>query len=41
MVTVFLGGSGGDLSIIDGTGGPCTSTNSGVIGQAVDLDSYS
>jgi hypothetical protein len=41
MVTVFLGGSGGDLSIIDGTGGPCTSTNPGVIGQAVDLDSYS
>jgi hypothetical protein len=41
LVTVWLGGSGGDLSIIDGTGGPCTSTNPGVIGQAVDLNSYS
>jgi hypothetical protein len=40
LVAVWLGGSGGDLSIIDGTGGPCTSTNPGVIGQAVDLDSY-
>ena len=41
MVAVWLGGSGGDLSIIDGTGGPCTSTNPGKIGQAVDLNSYS
>jgi hypothetical protein len=40
LVTVWLGGSGGDLSIIDGAGGPCTSTNPGVIGQAVDLNSY-
>jgi hypothetical protein len=40
MVTVWLGGSGGDLSIIDGVGGPCTSTNPGVIGKAVDLNSY-
>jgi hypothetical protein len=40
LVAVWLGGSGGDLSIIDGTGGPCTSTNPGVIGQAVDLNSY-
>ncbi len=40
MVAVWLGGSGGDLSIIDGTGGPCTSTNPGVDGQAVDLTSY-
>jgi hypothetical protein len=40
LVTVWLGGSGGDLSIIDGSGGPCTSTNPGVIGQAVDLNSY-
>jgi hypothetical protein len=41
LVTVWLGGSGGDVSIIDGTGGPCTSTNPGVIGQAVDLNTYS
>jgi len=41
MVAVWLGGTGGDQSIIDGTGGPCTSTNPGVIGQAVDLNSYS
>jgi hypothetical protein len=41
MVAVWLGGSGGDQSIIDGAGGPCTSTNPGVIGQAVDLSNYS
>ena len=40
VVAVWLGGSGGDLSIIDGAGGPCTSTNPGKIGQAVDLNSY-
>jgi hypothetical protein len=40
LVGVWLGGSGGDKSIINGVGGPVTSTNPGVIGQAVSLVSY-
>ncbi|HEY1917369.1 MAG TPA: hypothetical protein VGH27_17525 [Streptosporangiaceae bacterium] len=36
---VWIGGSGGDNSIINGTGGPVTSTNPGTV-EPVDLTSY-
>jgi hypothetical protein len=40
LLGVWLGGSGGDKSIINGVGGPVTSTSPGVIGQVVSLVSY-
>jgi hypothetical protein len=36
---VWIAGSGGDDSIIDGTGGPVTSTNPGIV-EPVDVPSY-
>jgi hypothetical protein len=36
---VWIAGSGGDDSIINGVGGPCTSTNPGTV-EPVDLVSY-
>ena len=39
ICTVWIAGSGGDLSIIDGTGGPDTSTNPGKV-VPVDVPSY-
>ncbi len=36
---VWIGGSGGDKSLINGAGGPCTSTNPGTV-EPVDLTSY-
>jgi hypothetical protein len=40
LLGVWLGGTGGDRSLINGVGGPVTSTNPGVIGKVVDLISY-
>ena len=40
MVGVWIAGSGGDLSIIDGAGGPAPRPTQDVIGKAVDLNSY-
>jgi len=40
LLVVYLGGSGGDKSIINGVGGPVTSTNNPGIGTPVDLVSY-
>ncbi|HJY69488.1 MAG TPA: adenylyl cyclase [Streptosporangiaceae bacterium] len=40
LLVVYLGGSGGDKSIINGVGGPVTSTNNPGIGTPVDLISY-
>jgi hypothetical protein len=40
LLAVYLGGSGGDQSIINGVGGPVTSTNNPGIGTPVDLISY-
>jgi hypothetical protein len=40
LLVVYLGGSGGDSSIINGVGGPVTSTNNPGIGTPVDLTSY-
>jgi hypothetical protein len=40
LLVVYLGGSGGDKSIINGVGGPVTSTNNPGIGIPVDLISY-
>ena len=39
ICTVWIAGSGGDLSIINGIGGPDTSTNPGVV-KPVDIASY-
>jgi hypothetical protein len=39
LCTVWIAGSGGDISIINGTGGPDTSTNPGSV-IAVDVVSY-
>jgi len=36
---LWIAGSGGDKSLINGTGGPCTSTNPGTV-KPVDLTSY-
>jgi hypothetical protein len=36
---VWIAGSGGDQSIINGTGGPVTSTNPGTV-EPVDITSY-
>ncbi|HTX25520.1 MAG TPA: adenylyl cyclase [Streptosporangiaceae bacterium] len=36
---VWIAGSGGDKSLINGTGGPCTSSNPGSV-EPVDLTSY-
>jgi hypothetical protein len=40
LLVVYLGGSGGDKSIINGVGGPVTSTNNPGTGTPVDLVSY-
>ena len=40
LLVVYLGGSGGDTSIINGVGGPVTSTNNPGIGTPVNLISY-
>jgi hypothetical protein len=40
LFCVWIGGSGGDNSIINGVGGPCTSTNPGPTVEPVDLVSY-
>jgi len=40
LLAVYLGGSGGDKSIINGVGGPVTSTNNPGIGTPVNLISY-
>ncbi len=40
LLVVYLGGSGGDKSIINGVGGPVTSTNNPGIGTPVNLVSY-
>jgi hypothetical protein len=40
LLVVYLGGSGGDKSIINGVGGPVTSTNNPGIGTPVLLTSY-
>jgi hypothetical protein len=40
LLVVWLGGSGGDKSIINGVGGPVTSTNNPGDGVPVDLVSY-
>ena len=39
LAAVWIAGSGGDNSIINGVGGPVTSTNPGVV-EPVDLSSY-
>jgi hypothetical protein len=39
IFAVWIAGSGGDDSIINGTGGPATSTNPGTV-EPVDLTSY-
>jgi hypothetical protein len=39
LFAVWIGGSGGDTSIINGTGGPVTSSNPGTV-LPVDLQSY-
>jgi hypothetical protein len=39
LFTVWIAGSGGTDSIINGAGGPATSTNPGKV-QPVDLPSY-
>jgi len=36
---VWIAGSGGDKSLINGAGGPCTSTSPGTV-EPVDLTSY-
>ena len=40
LLIVYLGGNGGDKSIINGVGGPVTSTSNPGIGTPVDLVSY-
>ena len=40
LLAVYLGGSGGDKSIINGVGGPVTSTNNPGVGTPVLLTSY-
>jgi hypothetical protein len=40
LLVVYLGGTGGDKSIINGVGGPVTSTSNPGIGTPVDLTSY-
>ena len=40
LLAVYLGGSGGDKSVINGVGGPVTSTNNPGIGTPVNLISY-
>jgi len=40
LLAVYLGGSGGDKSIINGVGGPVTSTSNPGVGTPVDLVSY-
>jgi hypothetical protein len=40
LLVVYLGGSGGDKSIINGVGGPVTSDNNPGIGTPVNLISY-
>jgi hypothetical protein len=40
LLAVYLGGSGGDKSIINGVGGPVTSTNNPGVGVPVSLVSY-
>ena len=40
LLVVYLGGTGGDKSIINGVGGPVTSTNNPGIGTPVNLTSY-
>ena len=40
LLAVWIAGSGGDTSIINGTGGPATSTNPGPVVEPVDLASY-
>jgi len=40
LLGVYLGGSGGDQSIINGVGGPVTSADNPGIGNPVDLVSY-
>ena len=40
LLVVYLGGSGGDKSIINGVGGPVTSTNNPGVGVPVLLTSY-
>ncbi|MGH3154095.1 MAG: adenylyl cyclase [Streptosporangiaceae bacterium] len=40
LLGVYLGGSGGDKSIINGVGGPVTSTSNPGTGNPVDLVSY-
>ena len=40
LLIVYLGGTGGDKSIINGVGGPVTSTSNPGIGTPVDLVSY-
>jgi hypothetical protein len=40
LLVVYLGGSGGDKSIINGVGGPVTSTSNPGIGTPVNLISY-
>jgi hypothetical protein len=40
LLVVYLGGSGGDQSIINGVGGPVTSTNNPGTGTPVNLVSY-
>jgi hypothetical protein len=40
LLVVYLGGNGGDKSIINGVGGPVTSTSNPGIGTPVNLTSY-
>jgi hypothetical protein len=40
LLVVYLGGSGGDRSIINGVGGPVTSTSNPGVGTPVNLISY-
>jgi hypothetical protein len=40
LLGVYLGGSGGDKSIINGVGGPVTSTSNPGVGVPVSLVSY-
>ena len=40
LLAVYLGGSGGDKSIINGVGGPVTSASNPGVGTPVDLVSY-
>jgi hypothetical protein len=40
LLAVYLGGSGGDKSIINGVGGPVTSTNNPGVGTPVNVISY-